>query len=385
VSIDGGERWAQFRGGHFPNVAVRDIAIQPRENDLVLATHGRGIWIVDDITPLRALSVDLLGKDFSLVASRPAIQRLRPSGGEVTGAAVFVGDNPPDGASISYYQRSRHLYGKLKLEIMDANGKVVADLPASKRAGLNRVVWNMLEKPPRVPPAAQLAEAGTQGPRIPPGAYTIRVTNNGRSYESPLVVSIDPSATFTLADRQAQHAAAVRVKKLFGAESKLMERIVELRANLTEAGTGLAKDSPLTRSLAEFDGKVDAVRKRIVATTEGGAITGEERLREHTDQLYGALLTYEGKPTAYQQDNIIALEAEFTRIQRDFEALTDQNLARLNRKLTGAKITPIEMKSTDGDEEDDADESSANPHAGKADADALMERQRIPVDFRPLH
>ena len=146
----------------------------------------------------------------------------------------------------------------------------------------------------------------------------------------------------------------------------------------------LAKNNPLTRSLAEFDGKVDAVRKQIVATTEGGAITGEERLREHTDQLYGALLTYEGKPTAYQQDNITALETEFTRIQHDFGTLTDQNLPRLNRQLTGAKLTPIVIKSTDDDEEDDADESSANPHAGKADPDAFMERQRIPADFRPL-
>jgi len=242
----------------------------------------------------------------------------------------------------------------------------------------------MLEKPPRVPPAAQLAGAGTQGPRVPPGPYTVRVTNNGQSYESPLVVSIDPSATFTLADRQAQHAAAVRVKKLFGAESKLMEQILGLRANLTEAGAGLAKDSPLARSLTEFDGKLDAVRKQIVATTEGGAITGEERLREHTDQLYGALLTYEGKPTAYQQENIIALEAEFTRIQRALEVLTDQNLAGLNRKLTGAGISPIKMKSTDSDEEDGTDEASANPHAGKADPDALMERLRIPVGFVPL-
>src|ERR1700730_16659783 len=181
------------------------------------------------------------------------MHRLRPNGGEVTGAAAFIGDNPPDGAAISYYQRSRHLYGKLKLEILDQNGKVVADLPASKRAGLNRVMWNMLEKPPRVPPAAQLAFAGTQGPRVPPGAYTVRVTNNGQSYESPLQVSIDPSATFSVADRQAQYAAAVRVKQLFGAESNLMERIVELRARLAEAGAGLPKNSPIPRSLLQFD------------------------------------------------------------------------------------------------------------------------------------
>jgi hypothetical protein len=385
VSIDAGERWAQFKGGHLPNVAVRDIAIQPRENDLVLATHGRGIWIVDDITPLRALSADLLAKEFSLVASRPALQRVRPNDvGAVTGAAVFIGDNAPDGVAISYYQRSRHLYGRLKLEILDSHGKVVADLPASERAGLNRIVWNMLEKPPRVPPAAQVAGAGTQGPRVPPGTYTVRLTNNGQTYEALLPVSLDPSATFTVAERQAQYTAAVRVKKLFGAESNLSERIAELRSSLAEAGNGLAKNSPLSRNLAQFDAKVDAVRKQIVATTEGGAITGEERLREHTDQLYGALLTNEGKPSAYQQDNIIALEADLRRIQHDFEALTERNLPALNRQLSGAGIRPIKVKS---ESETDADENegSANPHAGTGDHDALLEQRNVPTNFRPLH
>ena len=386
VSIDGGERWAQFKGGRFPNVAVCDIAIQPRENDLVLATHGRGIWIVDDITPLRALSADLLGKEFSLIASRPALQRLRPNNtGEAYGAAVFIGDNPPDGIAISYYQRSRHLYGKLQIKILDANGKQVADLPASKRAGLNRVMWNMLEKPPRVPPAAQLAGAGTQGPRVLPGTYTVRINNNGQTYESPLLVSIDPAATFTLLERQAQYAAAVRVKKLFGAESNLMERIVDLRARVGAAGAGVSNSSPLSSSLSQFDAKVDAVRKQIVATTEGGAITGEERLREHTDQLYGALLTNEGRPTQYQQDNILALEAELARIQQGFEALLEQNLPALNRQLTGAGIGPIKVKSESEAAEGDDDEASANPHAGKMDADAVTERQRIPANFRPLH
>jgi hypothetical protein len=260
----------------------------------------------------------------------------------------------------------------------------VADLLASKRAGLNRVVWNMLEKPPRVPPAAQVAGAGTQGPRVPPGSYTVRVTNNGQTYESPLRVSLDPSATFTVAERQAQYAAAVRVKKLFGAESNLMERIVKLRSDLAEAGAGLAKNGPPSRTLAQFDAKVDAVRKQIVATTEGGAITGEERLREHTDQLYGAVLTNEGKPAEYQQDNIIALDAELRRIQHDFEALTAQDLPSLNRQLSGAGIGPIKVK-PESEADEDENEASANPHAGNDDHDALMERRNIPTNFRPLH
>jgi photosystem II stability/assembly factor-like uncharacterized protein len=384
VSIDGGERWAQFKGGHLPDVAVRDLAIHPRENDLVLATHGRGIWIVDDITPLRALSNELLSQNFSIVPSRPAIQRLRANGGDPTGAAVFIGDNPPDGAAISYYQRSRHLYGRLKVEILDAKGTVIADLPASKRPGLNRVFWNMLEKPPHVPPAAQLAFAGTQGVRVLPGNYTLRITDNGKSYTAALPISLDPAASFTLADREAQHAAAVRIKKLFGNESKLIERIMSLRADLAHAGAGLPGTDPLSGELKSFDARVDVVRKQIVATTEGGAITGEERLREHTDQLYGAVLSWEGKPTAYQQDNIAALEAEFERIHHDFDALTAKTLPDLNKQLGAGERGTIMVKPIDENQDEDADEGPSNPQAGRSDPDQRVDRQALPLDFRLL-
>ncbi len=157
ISIDGGKAWAQFKGSRFPAVAVRDLAIHPRDNDLVLGTHGRGIWIVDDITPLRALTSDLLKQEASFVSARPVQQRIEANGGWANGAAVFVGDNPPQAAVITYYQRSRHLFGKLKIEVLDASGRVVDEIPASKRPGLNRVIWSMHEKPPRVPPAAQIA------------------------------------------------------------------------------------------------------------------------------------------------------------------------------------------------------------------------------------
>jgi photosystem II stability/assembly factor-like uncharacterized protein len=384
ISIDGGERWAQFKGGRIPDVAVRDLAIQPRQNDLVIATHGRGIWIVDDITPLRALTKDLLAKDFAIVPTRPAVQKLRAVGGDPLGAATFVGDNPPDGADIGYYQRTRHLYGRLKIEIVDAKGTVVADLPASKRPGLNRVVWNMLEKPPHVPPAAQLAFSGTQGVRALPGNYTLRITDNGVTYTAPLAVSIEPGATFTLADREAQYAAAVRVKRLFGNESKLMERIVGLRANLERTAVGLPSGDPLAARLKGLDDEVDAVRKRIVATTEGGAITGEERLREHTDQLYGAILSWEGKPTDYQQDNILALEAEFERIHRDFDALTADNLPALNRELGAAKRSGIAVQPIDEDADEDADEGSASPQAMRLDPDASLDAKALLGSFKLL-
>src|SRR5436190_1605154 len=341
VSIDGGKSWAQFKGNHFPAVAVRDLAIHPRDNDLVLATHGRGIWIIDDITPLRTLTPDLLTKEAAFISARPVQQRIEGSGGWANGDAVFVGDNPPDAAVINYYQRERHLFGKLKLEVLDSAGRVVDDLPASKRPGLNRVVWSMREKPPRVPPAVQLAGAGTQGPRYLPGTYTVRMTKAGKVSETKITVGLDRRAKFSEADRKAQFDAAMKVHALFGDESALMDRILSLRKALASSGGALSEADPLRKNISDFDGKVDAVRKKIVATTEGGAITGEERLREHTDQLYGAILSYEGKPGGYQIAYIDALKRELEDVTKEFEQLLNHDLPTLNESLKAKGQQPI--------------------------------------------
>src|SRR5438876_376408 len=341
VSIDGGKVWAQFKGNHFPAVAVRDLAIQARENDLVLATHGRGIWIVDDITPLRAVTADLIRQEVTFVSARPVQQRIEGDGGWANRDAAFVGDNPPDAAVITYYQRSRHLFGKLKLEVLDASGRVVDELPASKRPGLNRVTWAMREKPPRVPPAAQIAFAGTRGPRLVPGVYTVRLTKAGKVSETKLTVGLDRRAKFTEADRNLQFDAAMKVRALFEDESALMDRILFLRDALAKTSSALPESDPLKKRVSDFDGKVHAVRKQIVATKEGGAITGEGRLREHTDQLYGALLSYEGKPGNYEISYIDALKRELDDATKEFAQLLTKDLPGLNESLKTKGQQPI--------------------------------------------
>ncbi|PZR71312.1 MAG: sialidase [Chthoniobacterales bacterium] len=333
VSIDGGKAWAQFKGSRFPAVAVRDLAIHPRDHDLVLATHGRGIWIVDDITPWRALTPELLTQEAAFVSARPAQQRIEANGGWAEGAATFQGDNPPDAAIITYYQRTRHLFGKLKIEVLDASGRVVDDLPASKRPGLNRVIWSMHEKPPRVPPAVQIAGSGTRGPRLLPGTYTVRMTKAGKVSETKLTVGLDRRVKFNEADRKAQYDAAMKVHALFGDESALMDRILFLRGAVKKSAGALPEGDELRKTVTDFDGKVDKVRKQIVATTEGGAITGEERLREHTDQLYGAILAYEGKPGDYQIANIDALRKELDDVVKEFEQVIAKDLPAVNEAL----------------------------------------------------
>ncbi|MCK9192553.1 MAG: hypothetical protein M0P19_01595 [Nevskia sp.] len=383
VSIDGGQQWAPFKGGHLPAVAVRDVVIQPRTNDLILATHGRGIWIVDDITPLRALSANLLNEEATFVASRPVQQRIEGQGGWPNGDAVFVGDNPADGAVITYYQKARHLYGKLKLEVLDANGTLIDTLPASTRRGLNRVVWAMRGKPPRVPPAAQLAFAGTQGVRLLPGTYTLRLTKNGKTYETKIDVRLDRRAAFTLADRQAQFKTASEIGALFGAESALVERINTLREALATTSAGLTVGDALKAELSTFDEKADAVRKQIVATTEGGAITGEERLREHTDQLYGAVNGFEGRPGRYHLARLAALRRELAGVQADFSALLGRDLSALNEALKTRGLPAIPPPPMEVADDDDADAARSSSHVGRIDPDAAFGvAAAVPKNFR---
>jgi photosystem II stability/assembly factor-like uncharacterized protein len=370
ISIDGGAHWAQFKGGHLPAVAVRDLAVQPRENDLVLATHGRGIWIVDDISPLRKLSGAVLAQEAAFLEARPAQQRIEANGGWVNGAAAFVGTNPPDGAVITYYQRTRHLFGKLKIEIRDSAGKVIDEVPASTRRGINRVVWTMHLRPPHVPPAAQLAQAGTQGPRVLPGVYTVHMEKNGQVYETQLNVNLDPRVTWNEAERKAQYEAAMKVYALFNDESALFDRIARLRQAVADASEH-ESSAPLLARLKLFDAKLDAVRKEIVATTEGGAITGEERLREHTDQLYGAITAWDGAPSEYQLENIAALAAQLSEISREFEQLTAAELPSLNQALHESGARPLAVPPlTASDDEDDRPASGGPLASGRGDPDA---------------
>jgi hypothetical protein len=207
-------------------------------------------------------------------------------------------------------------------------------------------MWSMREKPPRVPPAAQIAFSGTRGPRTLPGDYTVRMTKGGKVTETKLTVGLDRRAKFSPADRKAQYDAAMRVHALFGAESALMDRILPLRAAIAKRVSELPEGDELRQTLADFDSKVDAVRKQIVATTEGGAITGEERLREHTDQLYGAILSFEGKPADYQIAYIDALKRELDDVTKQFDELNAKDLPAVNDALKAKGLPAVVYSAT---------------------------------------
>ena len=199
-----------------------------------------------------------------------------------------------------------------------------------------------------------------------------------------MTVGLDLRAKFSEADRKAQFDAAMKVRALFGDESALMDRILVLRTNLKKSSEALAEGDALRKTIMDFDTKVDAVRKQIVATTEGGAITGEERLREHTDQLYGAILSYEGKPADYQIAYIEALQRELGDVTKEFEQLVTKDLPTLNDALKAKGQQPLDPPPAKIASTEDR---FGNGGVAGRDRDPNQQASKliIPVDFRLLH
>jgi hypothetical protein len=343
VSLDGGQRWAQYKGGDLPNVAVRDIAVHPRDAALVVATHGRGIWIVDDITPLRSLTDEMLARDATFVPGQPVVQRIRAFGGWGYGDASFEGPNPSSDAQIVYYQKKRHIFGDLKIEVLGPDGKLLTTLPTSKRRGLSRSGWSMRLKGPRVPPAAAVAFGANSGPRVLPGTYTVRMTKDKKVYETKLQLVPDPRSKHTPEDRKAQFDLAMKLYGMLGDMTFAVDRINGVRAALEERAAKLPAGDPLAAQLRKASAEADALRQKIVATKEGGMITGEERLREYLTDLYSSVAVYEGRPSATQVQRADALGRELSDVVKDFDAWAGKELSTINEALKAKGAAPIEL------------------------------------------
>jgi hypothetical protein len=362
ISTDGGQRWAQYKGSNFPAVAVRDIVVHPRDSDLVLATHGRGIWIIDDISPLRSLK-DLMEKDAALVEGPPAIQYFNANGGWPEGDEAFLGQPRPTDAFITYYQKKRHIFGDLKIEILDQDGKLLDTIAGSKHRGLNRATWSMRLKPPLVPPAAAALFDATQGPRVLPGTYTIKITKGDQVYTGTLKAVLDPRAKFSLEDRKAQYDLVMKLYNQLEHMTYVNSAIESVRDGASARAAKLNAKDPLKARLQQLSQDADQLRSKIVATKEGGMITGEERIRELLGKVYGDVNSYEGRPSETQVERIDALTRELNDVTTEFKQLSDKQLTTLNTSLQKKKLEPIRVPTEDEWKKQHAEGSAAKASA----------------------
>ena len=198
ISIDGGREWKSLMSG-LPTVRVDDILIHPRDGDVIIGTHGRGIFILDDITALQQLTRSkVLDTEMFLFDVRPATQWLndirlsRYTGG----AKLFRGANPAPGTVISYYLKAAPTTD-VKIVISDYAGKLIRNITGTGEVGINRVQWNIRGNPPPRQPNQPTGGGGggggfgglfNLGPLVDPGTYNVKLSVNGKDYTTKVVV-----------------------------------------------------------------------------------------------------------------------------------------------------------------------------------------------------
>ncbi len=199
VSLDGGMMWKRFMTG-LPTVRIDDILVHPRDNDLVVGTHGRGIYILDDITPLQQLSEKVMSADAHLFDARAGVQWLQDAtlSRYIGGAKHFRAQNPPPGTAISYYLKSA-VTDDVKIAISDVTGKVIRTMDGTKDAGINRVQWNLRGDPPPRPAGGGgrggggggFGQGGFGAPPLDPGTYLVKLTVGAKEFTTKVEVEAD--------------------------------------------------------------------------------------------------------------------------------------------------------------------------------------------------
>jgi photosystem II stability/assembly factor-like uncharacterized protein len=340
VSTNRGAGWVRVRA-NFPTVPVYEITLHPRDNAMLLATHGRGIWILDDLTPFQHYG-EAARADAYLFEPRPAVERKGSDERQRSfeGDRHFLGENPKAGA-LTYYLKAPA--NEVTLSIKDAGDQLVRELSGNDTkdkhaAGMNLVHWDL-----RVPPlpgpqeAAGFFGGGTDGPMVLPGDYRVTLTVDGKDAGTrTIAVRGDPEIQISDADRHAMfesskelHALHGRVNQAAEALNKMNEQMTAIRGVLKSA-----KDVPVDqKGRADSIGTaLDSLRRRVVGGGFGGGGGGGlVSLRGRVVQLKGAVLGATALPTQTSMrllqelrpavpkvvDEVNALVARFTALLSD--------------------------------------------------------------------
>lgn len=237
ISPNGGSHWVSLRA-NMPLMPFNDIALHARDNALVLGSHARGVWVLDQLNALQELTPDVTAMPAQLFSLQPAHQirttNLRPH----TGDMIFRGENPANGALVDYWLRDDGT--KVAITVHDSTGRLVQSLAPSAARGLNRVVWNLrhADLPVRSGGGEDDDEgprATTPGPLVLPGTYTVRLVHDGRTLERKVLVKEDPRVTVSRAERMAWTAFHRDVAGTLGAVAEVAARVRALSG--TDAAT----------------------------------------------------------------------------------------------------------------------------------------------------
>ena len=326
ATVDGGANWFRMKNKIPDYALVRDIQIHPSTHDLILGTHGRGIMIVDDISPMRYLKKDIVEKDVHLFPMEPIeLTGGKFGDGGFPSTGGWVAPNPESIPPIQYYLKERVNTGDVKIEIYDKTGKLVQSIPGSKRKGINKVYWNLRLKPPKVASGGTKIDfGGFVAPMVLPGDYNVKLKVGDKEYSQTIKTMHDEkNKDFTLVQRQQQYKTATQLYKMHEDLAATVDDINE-KQKMIKDNLEKVKDSSVKKMMIEYNTKLEEQRGELLATKQKSVFADEQRLREKISDVYTAVAGQEAPPSNLQVQRAETLQKDVVKKKQDVEAVNDK-------------------------------------------------------------
>jgi hypothetical protein len=367
VSFNDGAKWQPLKL-NLPTTPVHDLVI--KDNDLVVATHGRAFWILDDVTPLRQFSDDIAQKDAFLYSPATAYRIQAGAGGDHH-PSKRTGQNPPAGAVIYYYLKDApKVETEAKLEILDATGNVIRKYssaefntldepldPDDKKpekqikpdAGLNRFVWDLRYEEARHVPGYYLWEygAGARGPVAVPGHYQVRLTVGSQTQTAAFDLKLDPRVNVSQADLEQQFNLLIQTRDELSRVYDTVNQIQDVRSQLSGLKRRLPENAgakTITAAADELEKKLVAVREDLINLT----ISANEDSLAYPPQLDAKLAylamdvgTADSAPTEAEQQQFEKLKRQSGELLARWEDLQRRDLAAFQKLAAEGSLSTV--------------------------------------------
>lgn len=317
ITMDGGKNWKKFTN-NMPSVAVHYIELHKKTNDLVMGTHGRGVIIIDDISPLRSINNDVLTKNLHFFDTPDTqISETSSFGGNFGTETQFVGNSKTKDVQIKYYLKKRHTFGKMTMVIEDMEGNQIAELGPGKSKGINVVNWNYTRKTPKVAKGKTFSFGGFTAPQVPAGTYKAVITKGKETFEHTFNLVNDKNSPLSAKDRELKEATTM---KLYNMTQELAYLVYELDQIVENAAT---KGDKKTKE------KLNNLKETLVITTGDNYVgAAEPQLRERMADLYSKVASSYDKPSAAELKNFEVITERFNNAKKEFAKLKDKYLKK---------------------------------------------------------
>lgn len=342
VTINGGKNWSKFEN-NMPATAVHFIDLQKKTNDLVMGTHGRGVIIIDDISPLRQINREVLNKDVHFFDTK-ATTMYEDNGfaGSFGGETQFVGQNPSRSAQIIYYLKKRHTFGKMSMKILNDKGEEMTTLVPGKSKGINIVNWDYTMKQPKTAKGKTFSFGGFTAPRVPDGTYKVVIKKGKKTYETTLELKYADNG-IAIANRKEQERVT---KKLYDMTQNLAYTVYEVDEILSYAKMLNTKNKKANKATKQLISELETLKKTLVITTGDNYVgTAEPELREKIASLYSKIASTYDTPTSAELGNITVVEERYNKSMDKFQEIKAKRLSKVNSFAKKNELSPIAINS----------------------------------------